>query len=408
MNSIIDNTLQKPNETPKAYRIRLYKNKILYGLKNAEIGTLCNKAFGVNWDESAHRKKVRSYLDGYEDAKSELGSADQQLQQMIEECKIEKRETQRERMKLQTEKLEYNRWQRELARDELFEENVIDAIKAHLGNTTAPQIIPIEHSSRGGQLNFADSHFGKDFKIFGLFNEILNEYSPEIYYSRMDYLYNQVLEIIQKEELTELHINNLGDHIEGFIRNSQLWSLKFGAIESAVLFGNYIADWLFQLSHHIKVIYNQTDGNHDEFRLLDGKKNEHLCERSGLIIKNIILLKNDKNPNFTYKENKTGLIFDTICGYNILGIHGEVPNLTNAINEFSNIYDVKIDYLIAGHKHHAEYKNCGVRKGVIGVGSIVGSDDFSTRIRKSADASASFIVYEHGRGKVCEHTIVLN
>ena len=89
--------LRQPNETPKAYRIRLYKNRELYGLKNPEIGKLCNEAFGVDWDESAHRKKTKNYLDGYNDAKEELGTADQQLQNMIDENNRLKREIQKEK-----------------------------------------------------------------------------------------------------------------------------------------------------------------------------------------------------------------------------------------------------------------------------------------------------------------------
>ena len=60
------------------------------------------------------------------------------------------------------------------------------------------------------------------------------------------------------------------------------------------------------------------------------------------------------------------------------------------------------------NKHHHTYKNCGVRKGVIGVGSIVGSDDFSMKIRKTADPSALFTVFEEGKGKVCEYIFKLN
>ena len=133
-----------------------------------------------------------------------------------------------------------------------------------------------------------------------------------------------------------------------------------------------------------------------------------MCESAGKIIKNCIVLKNEGNPNFQYVENKTGLIFDNVCGYNILGVHGEVKNLSQAIMEFDNIYDTKISYLIAGHKHHGEFKNCGVRKGCIGVGSIIGNDEFSMTIRQCADATASFIVFEEGKGKVDEHTYVLN
>jgi hypothetical protein len=326
----------------------------------------------------------------------------------LEEIRLQKRELERERMKLQTEKLEYNRWLREHARDELFEEKVIEAIKNNSNNIRVPEDIPVVHNKRGGILAFADSHFGKDFKIYGLFNEIINEYSPEIFYCRMEKLYNEAIEYIEKQNLNEVHVYNLGDHIEGFIRNSQLWTLRYGAIDSAILFGNYIGEWLNKLSHKINVTYHQTDGNHDEFRLLDGKKNEHLCESSGKIVKNNIMLRNQDNPNFKYVENKTGLIFDNVVGYSILGIHGEVKDLAKSIKDFSDIYDIRVDYIFGGHKHHNEFVNCGVRKGAIGVGSIVGSDDFSMRLRKTADATASFVIFEEGKGKTDEHTFVLN
>lgn len=87
MATINSKALIQPNETPKAYRIRLYKNKELYGLNNEEIGRLCNEAFGVDWTESAHRKKTQNYLRGYNDAKEEMGTVDQQLQNMIDENK---------------------------------------------------------------------------------------------------------------------------------------------------------------------------------------------------------------------------------------------------------------------------------------------------------------------------------
>ena len=386
----------------------MYKYKDLYGLNNQEIGELCNKAFGVNWDESAHRKKTHEYLRGYEDAKSEVGNAEQQLQNMIEENLRIKREAQREIVKVRTEKLEYNRWLREDARDELFENKVIEAIKKYSSISKPPIDVPIIHNSREAVLCIADCHFGKQYKIYGLFDEVINEYSPEIFYSRMDQIYNETIDIIEKEHLSKLYVFNLGDSVEGFIRNSQLWSLRWGVTDSAIIFGNYMGDWLRKLSEKVNIVYHQTDGNHDELRLLDGKKGQHLCESAGKVIKNCIMLKNEGNPNFEYKSNKTGLIYETICNYNILGVHGELNNPSVAIKEYANIYDLKISYLITGHKHYSEFVNCGVRKGCIGIGSIVGSDDFSMKIRKAADATASLIIFEEHKGKVDEHTYVLN
>lgn len=257
-------------------------------------------------------------------------------------------------------------------------------------------------------LCLADAHFGKVYKTYGLFNEVLNEYSPEIFYSRMEQVFAKTVEIIEREGFTSVRVYNLGDSVEGFIRHSQLWSLQWGVIDSATIYGNYMGDWLKRLSEKVVVNYSQTDGNHDELRLLDGRKGQHLCESAGKIIKNSIILKNENNQNFNYLENKTGLIFDNICGYNILGIHGEVKNLADAIKEYDNIYNTRISYLLSGHLHHNEYKSCGVRRGAIRVGSLIGSDDFSMLIRQCADASATFVVFEEGKGKIMEYTYILN
>lgn len=353
--------------------------------------------------ESAYRKKYQQAKAFYDEVFSKMVS-DEYYKQIVDE----RRELIKERYKLQTEKLEYYRWLREDARDELFEEKVIDAIIKYSSVSNPPKRIDVEHGKRAGVLCLADCHFGKEYKIYGLFDEIINEYSPEIFYSRMEQIYNETIEQVKKDNLSIIHIYNLGDSVEGFIRNSQLWSLRWGVTDSAIIFGNYMGDWLRKLSDIVSIVYHQTDGNHDELRLLDGKKGQHLCESAGKIIKNCIILKNENNPNFKYIENKTGLIFDNILGFNILGIHGEVKDLSQAIKDFDNLYNVKISYLIAGHKHHGEFKNCGVRKGCIGVGSIVGSDDFSMTIRQSADATATFLVFEEGKGKVDEHTYVLN
>lgn len=353
--------------------------------------------------ESAYRKKYQQAKAFYDEVFSRMVS-----EEYHDQIAERERALQKTLYKVQTEKLEYNRWLREDARDELFEEKVIESIRKYSNVSNQPRAIDVVHGNRAGVLVIADCHFGKEYKIYGLLNEVINEYSPEIFYSRMEQVFNETLEQVKKEGLSVIHIYNLGDSVEGFIRNSQLWSLRWGVIDSATIFGNYMGDWLRALSSKVSVVYHQTDGNHDELRLLDGKKGQHLCESAGKIIKNCIVLKNEGNPNFKFVENKTGFIFDNICGYNILGIHGEAKNLAQAIMEFDNIYDTKISYLIAGHKHHGEFKNCGVRKGCIGVGSIIGSDEFSMSIRQCADATASFIVFEEGKGKVDEHTYVLN
>lgn len=68
---------------------------------------------------------------------------------------------------------------------------------------------------------------------------------------------------------------------------------------------------------------------------------------------------------------------------------------------------MQLDFLIAGHKHHARSETVGINQEVINVPSIIGVDDFSMSINKTSNAGATFLVLEHGRGKTIEYAIKL-
>lgn len=407
MDKINSQALRQPNETPKAYRIRLYKNKELYGLNNEEIGKLCNEAFEVNWDESAHRKKTKEYLKGYNDAKDELGSTDQQLQNMIEENKRLKREVQKELKKVQTEKLEYNRWLREEARDELITEKICDAIDSLLPLDKPTYIEPV-HNTRGHALIFGDEHFGAEFELKGLFGDILNAYSPEIFEKRMWDLFNQTVEIIKKENIDTLNVFSMGDFADGILRVSQLMKLRYGVVDGTIKYADFITNWLNEMTKHVRVKFQSTNGNHTELRMLGQPKGTFTEDNMGKVVSEFIKTRLKDNPNFTYIENPTGYIYAQIACNTILGIHGEVKNMENAIKEFSKIYNVPIDYLLAGHLHHSRIEEVGVNSEVINVPSIVGVDPYSLSLNKTSNASAKLLVFEQTKGKVCEYTLKLN
>ena len=315
---------------------------------------------------------------------------------------------QKERVKVQTEKLEYARWLREDARDEMFMEKVIAAIKST--DTDCSEITPISLIKNNIEhgLFLADAHFGKEFRVYGLRDEIINEYGPEIFYERMELILSETLDYIKKNNVTLLKVFNLGDTLDGFIRHSQIWTLRYGVVDSAIIYAKYMGSWLKRLSNDVIVEYHPTSGNHTELRLLDGKKGEHHCDNIDGVVNEIIYLKNEGNPNFSLVENKTKLIFTQMAGYSLLGAHGELKNPAQAIKDFADIYDTKLDFITVGHKHHGFFVNCGYRKQVLGIGSIVGSDDFSMTLRKRADATANIIAFEVGKGKVNDKTIVLN
>ena len=82
--------------------------------------------------------------------------------------------------------------------------------------------------------------------------------------------------------------------------------------------------------------------------------------------------------------------------------------MNNTIKDFSYIYNKKINYLIGGHLHHSKEESVGVDCEVINIPSIVGIDDYSLKLHKTANPGAKLIVFEEKKGKTIEYNIKLN
>lgn len=383
-------------------------NGLLGDMTWVEIANFLNKEFREDdtkyYDSSAYRKKYKNFSDAYEGIFSKTNFTAAQ----ISEYENQKRELQKEKIKIQTEKLEYNRWLREEAREELIAEHIAEAIKS-LPPLEIPKRIAPRHADREGVLLLADAHYGVDLKITGLFGEIINEYSPEIFEARMWDLLNQVVEICHKEGFTSLNVYDLGDEIDGMLRVSQLWKLRYGVIESTVRYGRFISEWLNKLSESVYVKYQMVkDSNHCQLRLLGQPKNTFQDENMSYIIADKLMDRLGKNPNFEFEQNPTGYIYDpNVASYSVFGFHGECKNLEQAIKDLSRTYGTHIDFLVGGHKHHQNSENVGIESDVIGAPSIIGIDDYSLSLNKTSDPGATLFILEDGKGKVIEYNIKL-
>lgn len=371
---------------------------------------LCEK-YNLDWNGDSLRKGNISLVGGafvkqyYDEkyAQSAVDNDDEYLRKLEEK----KREIQKETVKLQTEKNEYNKWIREDARNEMIVDRIIKAI-CSLDKLSIPEQIVATPGNKEYLLLFGDEHFGAEFEIKDLFGNTINSYSPEIFEERMNYLLYQVIELIEKENIEVLNIFSLGDFADGILRTSQLMKLRYGVIESTIKYAEYISNWLNILSKYVKIRYQQCAGNHTELRLLTGKKGDFPNENMEQVLKVFIKERLKDNPNFFMIENPTGYAYTQLGAYTVLGIHGEVKNMTQAINDFSRVYGVPIDYLVAGHYHHSRSEVVGINSEVINAPSIVGVDPYSISLNKTANAGATLLVFDKIQGKTCEYSIKLN
>ena len=405
MNDILKK-LPNENEDQYIWKVGQAKDSGLIDSTWEELASRLNTELGIEETEwrgsSAFRKAYRWMQRAYDNVFRQNGFIGTQG----DELDVRMRELKKEKIKLQTEKLEYNKWLREEARDELICEKICSAIRAN-NSLIPPEPIVIDKPSKSAILAFGDEHYAAEFTIYGLYGEIINSYSPEIFEQRMWDLFYQTLEIIQKEELTTLHIFALGDFTDGILRCSQLMKLRYGVVEGTVKYANFIANWLNELSKYVKIKYQMVYGNHSELRMLGQPKGTFKEENTGMFVREMINARLENNPNFEMVVNPTGLIFDNIEGFNTLAIHGEVRNMENAIKDFSNTYNTDIRILIGGHMHHYKAETVGVNREVINVPSIIGIDDYSMSLNKTSNPGATLLVIERDAGVKIEYKIKL-
>lgn len=411
----MDEILQKlpsENESQYIWKVGQAKDSGLIDSTWEELTPILNTQCGISEEDfrgsSAWRKRYRVMQQAWDDVFSQQIFTEKHTETIQEH----KRELEKEKIKLQTEKLEYNRWLREEARDELICERICNAIK-ELPPLEVPHILPANiagrvHGTREGCLLIADPHYGVDLKITGLFGEIINEYSPEIFESRMWNLLTQVIDICEKEGFTSLNVYDLGDEVDGMLRVSQLFKLRYGVIESTVRYGRFITEWLNELSKHVYVKYQMVkDSNHCQLRMLNQPKNTFKDENMSYIIAEKLMDRLGDNPNFKFIQNPTGYIFDNVVGYHIFGFHGEVKDMSQAIKDFSRTYKVEIDFMVGGHKHHQNSSNVSIQSDTIVAPSIIGVDDYALSLNKTSDPGATLFVLEDGKGKIMEYNIKL-
>ena len=409
----IEKTLSDFGLTPEKYEelLKDCSDKV-HKVKDIDWSEISEK-YNVGWNGDSIRKAQQPILLGgtfvseyYKWKESQDKNKDDD--EYLKELDIKKRELQKERNKLQTEKLEYNKWLREEARDEMILESITNAI-SNLKPLNIPKYIEPYTDSRAYLLAFGDAHYGIEFQLKDLFGNVINEYSPEIFEKRMWDLYNQIIYLIDKEDINELHIWDLGDGIQGILRlNSQLMKLRYGIIDSSILYANFLAEWLNELSS-VRIKFQMViDSNHNQLRICNAPKNafpeENMSKSMLVLIKE--RLKN--NSNITIIENPTGMNYGMMTDCNILGIHGEVKNLSNAINEFSRTYGIQLDYLVGAHCHHLSQKETGIRSEVLSIRSIIGVDPYALSLNKTSDAGASLFVFDRLKGKTCEYSLKLN
>lgn len=396
------------NETEAQYlwRIGQAKENGLLEMTWPQIADVMNKEFRT--DESEYRTES-AYRKAYSNAKKfNVDVFSKNEQNEVDDLRIAKRELEKERRKLQSEKIEYHKWLREDARDELISEKISDAIRSLSPFESPSRIIP-KACTKSWVLALSDAHYGCEYEIKDFYGETVNAYSPEIFEKRMEFLFNRVVDKIEELGINELTIYELGDGVDGCMRLSQLMRLRYGIIESSIRYADYLANWLNSLSNYVRIKFQMVfDSNHNQLRLLDGKKNSFPDENVSKIMITLIKERLKNNENVTIIQNPTGMTYSIMSTYCVVGFHGEKKDLKSNLLDISRIYGVHVDYTISGHVHHRDLTEIGIDSETLSVGSIIGVDPYSMTLNASSNASCSMFEFQQSMGRTAEYVFKLN
>lgn len=395
-----NNVLRKDGETKLGYFKRITENRKELDLDYAEwIKLLINKDYS---SENARKMYycVNELLKELEEEQiNKLSDED-----MIKHIEDKRLELERERKRIQTLKVEYNRNLTRDVRQEVFYNSIKDSIeRLPLPNFDTPDYID---NTGSYILCWADLHYGADFKSEN------NTYSREECRYRMEYLAAQVKNKCLKLGISDLVICGLGDYIQGMLRISDVKLNDIPVVESVVEVSRLVAQTLNSISEVVNIKYYHTmASNHTQTRPINSKKllsQEDLEVVIGNYIKDM-LLNNDRIEVVLSDKDYHSFKLE---GQNILSLHGhQVGNVKNAIKDYSMLHRKFYDIILMGHLHGGQSLSVGELDGnseIKIIPSIVGSDPYSDTLKLGSKSMAKMFKIERELGITEEYTFVLN
>ena len=206
---------------------------------------------------------MQYYKDKYEVDNKKLKEIDVKIIELEEKKK-----------QYQTVKLEYNKLLRQHSRANLYIEQIKDSIDKLKPLDIPNHKIHIVDNEKILLINISDTHVGRTGEIKGLHGEILNKYNFDIFKQRLWKIFDESLEIINKENINNVYLLCEGDAVDGLLRQSQIQSLELGVVDSVIAYCDFMSNYINELSKYVYVNYYSAYGNHDNLRLLSAKSDK--------------------------------------------------------------------------------------------------------------------------------------
>lgn len=361
-----------------------------------QVADILNDLLGTEYTESKFRKQ-RQAFDKMLSA-NQRNFADNFNQ--IEEIRQERRELEKERVRLRDERNEYKR----LIREEARKENFADMVKRIIQEETKPIATFDYHEPYYTEYDLlchlTDIHTGNKISNFK------NQFNEEILRERLEKFTNQILFIKNTHEARDCYLV-IGEILSGIIHNTLRIQNNLDLIEQFKYISELITTILLSLSEHFNHVYVYvTPGNHS--RITPKKEDSIVGENMDILLPFYLQARLQNIENVSIMDNAIcqDIAMFSIRGTKVFASHGDKDSLENVVQNYTMLFGMKPDIVLLGHRHTNGMKTVSDVK-VIQSGCVSGTDEYalSRRMSNKPEQTVSVI---GDNGLVCLYDLKLD
>ena len=404
----MDKILQKlssENESQYIWRIGQAKDAGLIDSTWEELAPRLNMELGIDeteWrGESAWRKKYRVMQQAYDDvfskqqfSESRSAEIDEQIHELFK-VKKQVQDQRRELRNLLTPDARFNN----------LTERLVEAANSLC--TIKPltfEDYALQTSDSEAVIAWADWHYGM------VTDNIWNQYNTDICRQRVAQFVAKSSKYIQQHGVKKLHIMLLGDAAHGSIHTGCRVASEEDACDQLMQASEIMAEAINELSSYVPEVHvYATYGNH--LRTIQNKHDSVHSDNMEKIVPWWLeqRLQNNKRVHVV-KSEYYEFIYLNVCGYNIVGAHGDLEKFKQfglTVNTlFTKKYGKTIDYTVSADKHHIEeFETMGIES--VLVRSLCGTDEYANNHRLYSEPGQTMMVFTPEDGRQCTYNIKL-
>ena len=388
--------LKRDNESQIEYVKRIVYGKLVDKTIDDDYTILAPLVFGKDYSSDVARRMFYGARDILKliDFNKINNLEDNDIIKQIEDKTLE---LEKMKIKYQDQKREYKALLRTDARFEHLKNMIFDEVSKN-------KYIPFEKQYKGNTYNnhmvvsLSDWHLGLEEENYW------NKVDTEIIKFRTFELQNKVIQLIHRHNIDTIHIEILGDIINGLIHVTTRISNEEDVISQVKIASEILSNFIYNISKEVNNIkvYSSTS-NHG--RCVANIKESLDTENFELLIPWYLKAKLSDINNIEMINNSidSGIIYYSFLNEVIFASHGHQEKVATVMNDLSQMLKIFPTEIHLGH-YHAYYERDEYDVSVLINGCMSGTDKYAKSIRKTNKPSQNIMIYNE-EGRECTYKV---